>query len=218
MAHCCFKSVCGSTTRDTWNCQLLSLWRQRRRADERQTHMDYLLNKPRRWKMRLGPVVLPISSSGQSSPIIRRNQPKHNVKEKRIALSRTQFRFFRLAFHSLSFLLCSSRQPYNARAFSNLWLGIGAPTRSAPCVAAQAAHPWSQPCRIRVQQMPRASNRLILHKWKPSHISRSLDRSCSSLQMWTSRDKWRSATPGTKMWYKTNESPMRSHENVIIAT
>jgi hypothetical protein len=42
--------------------------------------------------------------------------------------------------------LCSSRQPYNAREFSNLWVGIGAPTRSAPCAAAQAAHPWSRPC------------------------------------------------------------------------
>jgi hypothetical protein len=59
--------------------------------------------------------------------------------------SRTQFRCFRLAFHSLSFLLCFSRQPYNAREFSNLWLWIGAPTRSAPCAAEQAARPWSRP-------------------------------------------------------------------------
>jgi hypothetical protein len=94
--------------------------------------------------MRLGPVVLPIWSSGKSSPIIRRNQPKHNVMEKRIALSRTQFRCFRLAFHSLSFLLRFSRQPYNAREFSHLWLGIGAPTRSAPCATAESAHPWSR--------------------------------------------------------------------------
>jgi hypothetical protein len=91
-----------------------------------------------------GPVVSPIWSSGESSPIIRRNQPKHNVKEKRIALSRTQFQCFRLAFHSFSFLLCSSRQPYNSREFSNLWLGTGAPTRSAHCAAAQAAHPCSR--------------------------------------------------------------------------
>jgi hypothetical protein len=41
--------------------------------------------------------------------------------------------------------LCSSGQPYNAREFSNLWLGIGAPTRSVPCATAQAAHPWSRP-------------------------------------------------------------------------
>jgi hypothetical protein len=73
-----YDGICGSTTRDTWNCQLLRLWRQRRRADARQTHMDYLWNKPRRWKMRLCPVVLPIWSSGESS------------------LSRTQFRSFRL--------------------------------------------------------------------------------------------------------------------------
>jgi hypothetical protein len=30
--------------------------------------------------------------------------------------------------------------------FSNLWLGIGALTRSAPCATTQAAHPWSRPC------------------------------------------------------------------------
>jgi hypothetical protein len=29
--------------------------------------------------------------------------------------------------------------------FSSLWLGIGSPTRSVPCAAAHAAHPWSQP-------------------------------------------------------------------------
>jgi hypothetical protein len=43
-----YDGICGSTTRDTWNSQLLRLWRQRRRADARQTHMDYLWNKPRR--------------------------------------------------------------------------------------------------------------------------------------------------------------------------
>jgi hypothetical protein len=32
--------------------------------------------------------------------------------------------------------------------FSNVWVGIGAPTRSAPCAAAQAAHPWSRPWLI----------------------------------------------------------------------
>jgi hypothetical protein len=43
-----YDGICWSTTRDTWNCQLIRLWRQRRRADARQTHMDYLRNKPRR--------------------------------------------------------------------------------------------------------------------------------------------------------------------------
>jgi hypothetical protein len=105
-----------------------------------QPHMDYLWNKPRRWKVRLGPVILPIWSRGESS------------------LSRTQFRCFRLAFHSFSFLLCSSRQPYNAREFSNLWLGIGAPTRSAPCAAAQAAHPWNRPC---MQQADRSCSSTV---------------------------------------------------------
>jgi hypothetical protein len=69
-----YDGICGSTTCDTWNCQLLRLWRQRRRADARQTHMDYLWNKPRRWIFKFmisnwRPYTLSAPCRGTASPV-----------------------------------------------------------------------------------------------------------------------------------------------------